>query len=140
MSFIDGKAIALATSHTLNINPRILTDRTKDDGDAPVGDADGYDWSVSVNSVVGKNDKVSNEQTIVDLLDSMLALRKVGIVTDAAKPATGKVPEAGWSPANDSTSFPASSGEAYIESLSITAGESGYATASANFKGQGELS
>ena len=140
MSFVDGKAIALATSHTLNINPRILTDRTKDDGDAPVGDADGYDWGVSVNSIVGTNDNVSNEKSIVDLLDAMLALRKVGVVTDASTPATGKIPNAGWSPANDDKTYPASSGEAYIESMSITAGESGYATASVNFKGQGELS
>ena len=140
MSFVDGKAIALATSHTVNINPRILTDRTKDDGDAPVGDADGYDWSIRVNSIVGANEGVSNEQTIVDLIDAQLALAPVGVVTDASMPASGSVPSVGWTSAKDPTKFPAMSGEALIESISISAGESGYATASVNFKGQGELS
>lgn len=140
MAFVDDKAIALATSHTLNISASILEDRTKDDGDAPVAEFDKYSWTIGADTVVGSNAGVSNEQTIVDLIDHMLTLEKVGIVTDAATPTTGSVPASGWSEAGNANEYPASSGEAYIESLSISAGASGFATSSVSFKGQGELS
>lgn len=139
MAFVDGAAIALATQHTLNISASVLEDRTKDDGDAAVGEFDNYSWNISADSVVGVNDEVSREQTAVMLIDKMLELQKVVIVTDAATPTTGSVPEDGWAAANGAT-YPASSGEAYIESLSISAGATGFATSSVSFKGQGELS
>lgn len=138
MAFVEGEAIALATQHTLNISASLLEDRTKDDGDAAVGEFDNYSWSISTDSVVGKNESVAKEQTVVELIDTMLALQKVTIVTDAATPTTGSVPESGWSAAGGAT-YPASSGEAYIESLSISAGATGFATSSVSFKGQGEL-
>lgn len=140
MAFVDSKAIALATNHTLNINASILEDRTKDDGDAPVAEFDKYSWNISADTVVGDNANVSNEQTVIDLIDQMLTLEKVGIVTDAATPTTGSVPNAGWSEAGNANEYPASRGEAYIESLSISAGASGFATSSVSFKGQGTLS
>jgi hypothetical protein len=140
MAFVDSKAIALATSHTLNINASILEDRTKDDGDAPVAEFDKYTWSLSADTVVGDNENVSNEQTVIDLIDQMLTLEKVGIVTDAATPSTGSVPAAGWSEVGNANEYPASIGEAYIESLSISAGATGFATSSVSFKGQGTLS
>ena len=140
MSFVDGKAIALATNHQLNITPSILEERTKDDGDAPVGEFDTYTWGVTCDSVVGTNDNVSNEQSIVDLIDQMLAMEKVGIVTDAATPTTGSVPNSGWEDVDDAKEYPASRGEAYIESISVTAPSTGNATASVSFRGQGELS
>ena len=140
MAFVDSKAIALATNHTLNINASILEDRTKDDGDAPVAEFDKYTWNVTTDTVVGENDNVSNEQTVINLIDRMIALEKVGIVTDAATPSTGSVPAAGWGKAGLSSKYPSSSGEAYIESLSISASSTGYATSSVSFKGQGELS
>lgn len=139
MAFVDNKAIALATNHQLSINASILEDRTKDDGDAPVAEFDKYTWGITADTVVGDNANVSNEQTVIDLIDQMLTLTKVGIVTDAATPTTGSVPAAGWTAAGDN-SYPASSGEAYIESLSISAGASGFATSSVSFKGQGTLS
>lgn len=140
MAFVDSKAIALATNHTLNINAEILEDRTKDDGDAPVAEFDKYTWGITTDTVVGDNENVSNEQTVIDLIDQMLTLEKVGIVTDAATPSTGSVPAEGWSEAGNANEYPASSGEAYIESLSISAGATGFATSSVSFKGQGTLS
>jgi hypothetical protein len=140
MAFVDNKAIALATNHTLNINASILEDRTKDDGDAPVAEFDKYTWNVATDTVVGENDNVSDEQTVVNLIDRMLSLEKVGIVTDAATPSTGSVPTEGWGKEGIANKYPSSSGEAYIESLSISAGASGFATSSVSFKGQGELS
>ena len=139
MAFVEGEAIALATQHQLSISATILEDRTKDDGDAAVGEFDNYSWTISTDAVVGANESVTKEQTVVELIDRMLALEKVGIVTDAATPTTGSVPNAGWAAAGGAT-YPASSGEAYIESLSISAGASGFATSSVSFKGQGTLS
>ena len=139
MAFVDGAAIALATQHQLSISATILEDRTKDDGDAAVGEFDSYSWTLSSDSVVGTNDDVSREQTAVMLIDKMLELQKVVTVTDAATPTTGSAPESGWAAANGAT-YPASSGEAYIESLSISAGATGFATSSVSFKGQGALS
>jgi TP901-1 family phage major tail protein len=139
MAFVGGEAIALATQHTLNISASLLEDRTKDDGDAAVGEFDNYSWTISADSVVGANENVTKEQTVVELIGIMLALNKVAIVTDAAVPPTDSVPEEGWSPTSRDTVFPASSGQAYIESLSISAGATGFATSSISFKGQGDL-
>lgn len=139
MAFVDNKAIALATNHTLNINASILEERTKDDGDAPVAEFDKYTWSVTADTVVGYNANVSNEQTVIDLIDQMLTLGQVSVATDAATPATGSVPTAGWGRVGDFKEYPASYGAAYIESISVTAGASGFATSSVSFKGQGVL-
>lgn len=139
MAFVDNMPIALATNHTLSISPSILTDRTKDDGDAPVGEFDNYSWNISADSVVGYNEEVSSEQTIVDLIDTMLRMDAVGIITDAATPTTGSVPDGGWVAVDDSDQYPSSVGDAYIESISVSAPATGFATASVSFKGQGEL-
>lgn len=139
MAFVDGDAIALATQHTLNISASLLEDRTKDDGDAAVGEFDNYSWTISADTVVGANEDVTKEQTVVELVDTMLALQKVAIVTDTATPMSGSVPGGGWAPFGRDVAYPASRGEAYIESLSISAGATGFATSSVSFKGQGDL-
>lgn len=137
--FVDDKAIALATNHTVTVNANITEQRTKDDGEFTKSEADGYTWGMSSDNVIGKNENVTNEQTIVDLIDTWLAMRKVTVATDAVLPTTGRVPDSGWEPSGDGSKFPVSTGEAYIESISISAGPNGYATSSVSFKGQGEL-
>lgn len=139
MVFADGKAIALATNHSLSISPSILEDRTKDDGDAPVAEFDTYTWSISTDCVVGTND-IDAEVSVVGLIDKMLAMEKVTVVFDAAIPGIGMLPSTGWAPAATDTEYPVTTGEAWIESISISAGASGYATASITFKGEGKLS
>ena len=138
MVFADGQTIALATNHSLTISPSILEDRTKDDGDVPVAEFDTYTWSLSTDSVVGSNESEA-EASIVAIIDKMLALEKVSLTFDASMPKTGSMPKSGWTPANGAE-YPATTGEAWIESVSISAGSSGYATASINFKGDGKLS
>ena len=140
MTFVDGKAIAFATNHQISVTANILTDRTKDDGDAPVGDFDNYSWGMQSDHIVGVNDAVgANEKSIVDMIDAMLGLQKVGVVSDAAVPTSGSVPASGWAEGGNAQNFPIARGEAYIESLSVSAGATGYATASVSLKGQGEL-
>lgn len=140
MIFVDGNAIALATNHKISLTANVLEEYTKDDGDAPVGEADGYEWGMTSDSIVGDNDSVTNEQTVITLLDTMLAMEEVAVVSDAARPATGSLPKEGWTSADNALEFFAMSGNAYIESLSISAGASGFATSSVSFKGNGELS
>lgn len=140
MAFVDGVAIAYATNHSLSITPSILEDRTKDDGDAPVGEFDTYTWNVSTDSVVGVHDVVTTEMSVVDLIDTMLAMQPVTLAFDAAMPATGVVPTTGWAQAAKDADYPATTGTAWIESISISAGSTGYATASISFSGEGDLS
>ena len=140
MAFAGGKAIALATSHTLSITATYLKERTKDDGDgAPAMDFDFADWKVTSDSIVGANEGVSNEQTVVDLIDAQLAMQPIEVVFDAAKPVTGAVPAGGWQPAAGAP-FPATTGTAYITDISVEGGSEGSATASVTFEGASVLS
>lgn len=139
MVFVDAVAIALATNHTLTISPSILEDRTKDDGDAPVGEFDTYTWSMSSESLFGTSES-NNEMHAMQLVDKMLELEKVQVAFDTALPTTGSVPKDGWANAGGEGGYEPSVGDAYIESLSISAGSTGFATVSASFKGQGALS
>lgn len=138
MAFVNSQPIALATNHTLNINPNVVEERTKDDGDAPVSDIDGYTWGVTSDSIVGTSEGAN--QTYHTLVTMIMSKSKVSLVTDAATPATGSVPSTGWQESSSANDYPESRGQAYIESITITAGSSGSATMSISFKGQGELS
>lgn len=137
MVFADGKAIALATNHTLTISPSILEDRTKDDGDQPVAEFDTYTWGITTDSIVGKN-PIDEELTIVALIDKMLAMQSIDVAFDTTS-TLGALPSTGWAP-DEGISYPYTTGTAWIESISISAGSTGYATANISFKGQGKLS
>lgn len=139
MVFLAGQPLALATNHTLSISPSILEDRTKDDGDAPVAEFDNYTWSLTTDSIIGINDE-NVELSIVAFIEAMLAMDSVSLVFDAASPAIGSLPNSGWSPSNNAEDYPSTRGEAWIESISISSGSTGYATASITFKGKGKLS
>ena len=135
MVFVDGKAIALSTNHTLNWNSSLLDERTKDDGDKTAASEFDYaSFTLTTDSIVGDNPEVTNEQTAEKLIDLMLAMTQVQLVFDATSQATGTVPAGGWAAASDA-SYPTMSGSAYITSLSISAGASGSATMSITFSG-----
>lgn len=140
MVFVDGLPVALATNHTLSISPSILEDRTKDDGDAPVAEFDNYTWTITTDSIVGGVGNDSVEASIVYLIETMMAMDSVNLIFDAATPATGSVPSSGWEANANAADYPSASGKAWIESISISSGSTGYATASITFKGQGKLS
>lgn len=143
MAFADGKAVALATSHTLTISPSITTERTKDDAVGPVGEFDYAEWSVSCDSVMGENDGVSNEQTYETLLALQLAGTEVTLVFDAVGSAVeaGQVPATGWTKGTDQTdNFAGTTGKAIVSSVNISAGSAGKATVSVTFTGVGVIS
>lgn len=139
MSFVDGKAIAFATEHSLTVSGAILEERTKDDGRFPSGEPDGYDWSADCSSIVGLHPEGDVVVSVVDLARQMLSLQPVDLVMDSVANPTGVVPSMGWTPSGNADAYPTKSGSAWIESLSITAGASGYASASVSFRGDGDL-
>ncbi len=143
MMFLDGTALALATNHTLNINPQIDETATKDDALGPAGDIDIVDWDVSADSVVGANADVSNELTYEELIAAQLSCAAVlGVVMDAVPDAVQDeaVPAAGWSGGNVAASYPKRSGQAMISEIAIEASDEGFATMNVQLAGTGPLS
>ena len=145
MVFVDGAAIAYTTNHTLSINAQITEDsRTKDEALGPAGDFDHNEWDVSVDSIMG----VGTGENYSTLIAKMLAQQydddddeACELVFDAVDPtlAAGAVPTGGWEAGETAAVYPATTGTAYIDELSFTAGESGYATMSAKFMGVSEI-
>ena len=142
MLFLDTTAIAMATNHTLNINPQIDETATKDDALGPAGDIDIVDWDVSCDSVVGDNADVSNELTYVELISVQMAGTPIACVMDAVPAANDDeaVPAAGWSPGNVAAQYPKRSGNALISEISIEAPSDGFATMNVSLQGCGVLS
>lgn len=146
MAFVDDKAIAYATDHTLSINTQISTDgQTKDEALGAYGDFDRNEWEVDCNSVMG----VGSGENYTTLVAKMLGQQwddddseVLEMVFDAVDPGEVEdaVPAGGWAAGADTSFFPASTGDAYIEELSFSAGSEGYATMSAKFIGVGTLS
>ena len=133
MMFLDTTAIAMATNHTLNINPQIDETATKDDALGPAGDIDIVDWDVSCDSIVGDNADVSNELTFAELISAQIAGTPIACVMDA-------VPAAGWSAGNVAAQYPKRSGNALISEISIEAPSDGFATMNVSLQGCGVLS
>lgn len=142
MLFLDSTAIAMATNHTLSINPQIDETATKDDALGPAGDIDIVDWEVSAESVMGANTDVSNELTYDGLISAMLAMTYVGCVMDAVPSANQNeaVPAAGWSGGNVAVEYPKRSGSALFSEITIEAGAEGFATMNVKLQGRSVLS
>jgi len=142
MLFLDTTAIAMATNHTLNLNPQIDETVTKDDALGPAGDIDIIDWDVSCDSVVGDNDNVSNEATYVELINAQLTGATVACVMDAVPAADDDqaVPAGGWEAGNVAAQYPKRSGNALISEISIEAPSDGFATMNVSLQGCGVLS
>lgn len=140
MMFLAGKAIALATEHTLSITPSIDEQATKDDAYGPAGTLDYSEWSMSCKAQAGSSG-VTNEQTIATLLTAMLAKAAIACVFDAVPSANWDeaVPSAGWSAGSSATDFPKVSGQALITELSLDAGAEGIAEIGVTCTGVGTL-
>lgn len=140
MLFADSKAIAMATNHTMTVNPKLEQTATKDDALGPVADVDYVDWEISTAAVVGASG-VTNEETYSTLISSQLAGENITAVFDAVDPDTadGAVPAAGWEGANSASEFPKMSGTALISEISIEAGADGFATMSVSLVANGAL-
>ena len=141
---VNSKTIALSTNATLNTTTQTIDSRTKDDATGPAAEFDFVDWTASSENVVGKNEDVTAEMVYAELLSLQLAGTIVELSMELMSNYTSAIPSAGWSPDSSTNAqkngFVPVSGKAFIESLSLSAPESGNATLSVNFKAAGPLS
>lgn len=128
MVFVNGKSIALATSHSLSLSGNTTDTSNKDTGD-------GHWASAVVNSLswTAQSDNMYSTEGYEALFTHMIARTPVTLVFTVK---SGNVlPETGWEPAVN-TGY---SGQAYITSLDANAANGDNATFSVTFTGVGAL-
>ena len=131
--WVNGKAIALATNHSLSVTSNTDNTSTKDDSIAQTVTVIGTSWTMSCDAVLtGSADSVS--QTF----DSLFTMQKAGdsIPVKWAKHALDTpMPTGGWEvPTKDYYE-----GNAVITQLDQQAPNEGNATISVQFTGDGDL-
>lgn len=141
MLFYDNVAVALSTSHTLNINAVTTDSTTKDDDYVTVEELDYNDWDASIESLMGSNDNVTagKELTFANLLTAQRAGKiATAVFSQIDLGEDGAVPTTGW--ANPGTEDEVSlMGQAMIQELKLSAGASGIATVSTKLVGVGNI-
>lgn len=133
MLFVDGKSIAYATSHTLEINADTVETANKDEGGGNWGrsEVNMLNWLATSENLYSLNGEGDNFD---DLFDIMVAKTPIPAVFCKKSENVDEVPTGGWTPA-----VPKYSGNVIITSLKANAPNGEYATYTANFKGVGEL-
>lgn len=133
MLFIDGKSIAYATSHTLEITGETTDTSNKDEG--------GGDWSsqeVSILSWNASSENIYSEDgegdNYEDLFDLMVAKQPIDAVFAKKSQTATDVPTGGWT-----KSAPSYEGKVVITSLSLNAPNGEFASYTAQFQGVGAL-
>lgn len=134
MLFVNGKSIAYATSHSLEITGETTDTSNKDEG--------GGDWSsqeVSILSWTASSENLYCEEGAGDRFDDLFSLMVAKTPIDAVfarkAEATTDVPEAGWTKG----SAPTYEGKVVITSLSLNAPNGEYASYTVQFQGVGAL-
>lgn len=129
------KAIAAATSHTLEINLETQETSSKDSGGA---------WQESEGTILSwtassENLRCNDENNVglkyEDLVDMMIERKPVELVLGPKKETVDMVPEAGWSPATSGCR----KGMAIITKISSSAPNVDKATFNVDFTGTGPL-
>lgn len=135
MLFVEGKSIAYATNHTLEISGETKDTSNKDEGGGnwaseEVGLLSWSATSENLYSTDGAGEKYA------DLFDAMVAKTPIAAVFCLRNEADSvtTVPQNGWT-----TSTPKYQGNVVITSLSLNAPNGEYATFTANFQGVGAL-
>ncbi len=140
MIFVDGKAIALATSHTLTLNAETSDTASKDSGMWDDAEVTKLSWEASSESIGAADEGTPVDISYETLLDKCMAGKKVpiicGIPTNATKDG---VPEGGWSAPSEPPTQAYYKGEALITSVSLTGANGENSQISASFKGVGQL-
>lgn len=134
MLFVNGKSIAYATSHSLEITGETTDTSNKDEG--------GGDWSsqeVSILSWTASSENLYCEEGAGDRFDDLFSLMVAKTPIDAVfarkAEATTDVPQAGWTKG----SAPTYEGKVVITSLSLNAPNGEYASYTVQFQGVGAL-
>ncbi|MCC8198548.1 MAG: phage tail protein [Tannerellaceae bacterium] len=135
MLFVDGKSVAYATSHSLDITNETADTSNKDTGGRwTSAKVTRTSWTVSTENLYALQ---GEGQTFNDLFELLQKEVKIVFCLESgykSKPVTG-VPSGGWS----QVSSPKYSGDAIITSLSISAPDADNATFTAEFTGIGPL-
>jgi len=134
MLFVDGKSIAYATSHTLEVTAE-TTDATnnKDEGggDWTNQEVNMLSWTASSENLYSEDGEGNNYE---DLFDLMVAKQPISCVFCKKSESADEVPTGGWT-----TSVPKYEGNAVISSLSLNAPNGEYSTFSVQLQGVGRL-
>ena len=140
MIFVDGKAIALATSHTLTLNAETSDTASKDSGMWDDAEVTKLAWEASSESIGAADEGTPVDISYETLLDKCMAGKKVPIICGIPTNATNDgVPEGGWSAPSESPTQTYYKGEALITSVSLTGAKGENSQISASFKGVGRL-
>lgn len=134
MLFLNGKSIAFATNHELDIDTDTSDFSCKDEGDCGWSNeqVDMLNWSVTSDNVFALE---GEGNTYEDLFDLMLERTPIDAVFNKKSESGCNVPTGGWTSSDDKPY----KGKVIITDLSLTAQHGEYATFSATFMGFGEL-
>lgn len=140
MIFVDSKAIALATSHTLTLNAETSDTASKDSGMWDDAEVTKLSWEASSESIGAADEGTSVDISYETLLDKCMAGEKVPVICGIPTNATNDgVPTEGWTAPTESPKQAYYKGEALITSVTLTGANGENSQISANFKGVGKL-
>lgn len=133
MLFVDGKSIALATSHTLSISGDTQDTSNKDEGggDWASSEVSKLSWSASSENMYSLDGEGSNFD---DLFDLMIKKEPITATFSKKTETDTDVPTGGWT-----ASKPDYEGKVMITSLELNAPNGEYATYTVQFTGVGAL-
>lgn len=136
MLFVDGKSIAYATNHTLEISGETKDTSNKDEGGGNWASEEVglLSWSATSENLYSMDGAGNNYEDLFDLMIAKTPIAAVFCLRNEADSVT-TVPQNGWT-----TSTPKYQGNVVITSLSLNAPNGEYATFTANFTGVGALS
>lgn len=134
MLFLEGKSIAYATSHTLEISAETADTSNKDEGggDWATSEISKMSWTASSENLFSAD---GNGEGYDSLFDLMIKKTPITAVFGRKKETATEVPTAGWTPQTTGVY----EGKVVITSLSLNAPNGEYATYSVQFTGVGEL-
>lgn len=140
MIFVDNKAIALATSHSLTLNAETSDTASKDSGLWDESEVTKLSWEASSESIGAADEGTPVDISYETLLDKCMAGEKVPVICGIPTNATNDgVPEDGWTAPTESPKQSYYKGEALITSVTLTGANGENSQISASFKGVGKL-
>lgn len=136
---VAGATIALATSCTLDVTLQTLDARTKSDtGPYEVGDYIAF--SLSSESVVGKNEHVDIQHTQATLMALMVSMQPVYVEVMLSANSSQMVPGIDWQPGiMTRKGFQSYGGYALIKQIALNGAVGDKAKLTVQLSGQGEL-
>ena len=136
MVFVGGKAVTMATSHSLNLTAQTDDTSSKDDGLASNPEVISTSWEAQTDALIPADEAPGD--TFDELFDLFVAGDPVAVILGVpANHSDGEVPQAGWTvPGNTQVYY---SGNAIISSLSRNDPNGQNATMSMTLTGKGVL-